>query len=98
MEQKFSAQKKKGNPYAAFVFEPLMQGAAGMIPQPDGWLRRVTEIARGHGALLIADEVMTGFGRTGVANAESERQKAEILFACQHEQRAAGFPLCWPRA
>src|SRR6185369_10251674 len=34
-EQKFSAQKKKGNPYAAFVFEPLMQGAAGMIAQPD---------------------------------------------------------------
>ena len=41
VEQKFSAQKKKGNPYAAFVFEPLMQGAAGMIPQPEGWLRRV---------------------------------------------------------
>ncbi len=34
VEQKFSAQKKKGNPFAAFVFEPLMQGAAGMIPQP----------------------------------------------------------------
>ena len=65
MEQKFSAQKKKGNPYAAFVFEPLMQGAAGMIPQPAGWLRRAAEIARGHGALLIADEVMTGFGADG---------------------------------
>ena len=65
VEQKFAAQKKKGNPYAAFVFEPLMQGAAGMIPQPHGWLRRVTDIARGHGALLVADEVMTGFGRTG---------------------------------
>ena len=66
VEQKFSAQKKKGNPYAAFVFEPLMQGAAGMIPQPAGWLRRAAELARGHGSLLIADEVMTGFGRTGV--------------------------------
>ena len=65
-EKRFSAQKKKGNPYAAFVFEPLMQGAAGMIPQPDGWLRKVTNIARGHDALLIADEVMTGFGRTGL--------------------------------
>ena len=65
VEQKFTAQKKRGNPYAAFVFEPLMQGAAGMIPQPSGWLRRVAEIARGHGAQLIADEVMTGFGRTG---------------------------------
>jgi adenosylmethionine---8-amino-7-oxononanoate aminotransferase len=65
VEQKFVAQKKRGNPYAGFVFEPLMQGAAGMIPQPPGWLRRVAEIARGHGAQLIADEVMTGFGRTG---------------------------------
>jgi adenosylmethionine-8-amino-7-oxononanoate aminotransferase len=63
-EQKFAAQKKKGNPYAAFVFEPLMQGAAGMIAQPEGWLKRVAKIARGHGAQLIADEVMTGFGRT----------------------------------
>ena len=67
VERTFSKQKKNGNPYAAFVFEPLMQGAAGMIPQPDTWLKRVSEIARGHGALLIADEVMTGFGRTGVA-------------------------------
>ena len=63
VEKKFSAQKKCGNPYAAFVFEPLMQGSAGMIPQPSGWLRQVTDIARGHGTLLIADEVMTGFGR-----------------------------------
>ena len=73
LEQKFSAQKKKGAPYAAFIFEPLIQGAAGMVPQPEGWLRRADEIARGHGALLIADEVMTGFGRTGP------------VFACQKE-------------
>ncbi len=66
VEKKFAAQKKRGNPYAGFVFEPLMQGAAGMIPQPSGWLAQVTAIARSHGALLIADEVMTGFGRTGV--------------------------------
>src|SRR5881296_2355339 len=37
VEQKFSAQKKKGNPYPAMVVEPLMQGAAGMIAQPEGW-------------------------------------------------------------
>ncbi|MGH7989839.1 MAG: aminotransferase class III-fold pyridoxal phosphate-dependent enzyme, partial [Limisphaerales bacterium] len=65
VEQKISEQKKKGNPFAAFVFEPLIQGAAGMIPQPRGWLKKVSEIARAHGALLVADEVMTGFGRTG---------------------------------
>jgi adenosylmethionine-8-amino-7-oxononanoate aminotransferase len=75
LEQKFAAQKKKGNPYAAFVVEPLMQGAAGMIPQPAGWLRRASEIARGYGALLIADEVMTGFGRTGLGGREGERPR-----------------------
>ncbi len=74
IEQKFSAQKKKGNAYAAFIVEPLMQGAAGMIPQPKGWLHRAAGIARAHGALLIADEVMTGFGRSG------------SLFACQKEK------------
>ncbi len=67
LEGKFARQRKKGNSYAGFVFEPLVQGAAGMIAQPAGWLRRAAEIARGHGALLIADEVMTGFGRTGFA-------------------------------
>ncbi len=65
VEQKFTAQKKRGNPYSAFVFEPLVQGAAGLIPQPSGWLQQVTGIARSNGALLLADEVMTGFGRCG---------------------------------
>jgi adenosylmethionine-8-amino-7-oxononanoate aminotransferase len=76
LEQKFARQKKKGNSYAAFVVEPMIQGAAGMIPQPSGWLKRAAEISRGHGTLLIADEVMSGFGRTS---------NAPILFACQHE-------------
>jgi adenosylmethionine-8-amino-7-oxononanoate aminotransferase len=73
LERKFNAQKKTGNSYAGFVFEPLIQGAAGMIPQPEGWLKRAAEIAHAHGSLLIADEVMTGFGRTGP------------IFACQKE-------------
>jgi adenosylmethionine---8-amino-7-oxononanoate aminotransferase len=70
VEQRFAAQKRRGNPYAAMVVEPLIQGAAGMIPQPRGWLARVAEIARGNGAQWIADEVMTAFGRTGVAESE----------------------------
>ncbi len=91
VEQRFRAQKKRGNPYAAFVFEPLMQGAAGMIPQPPGWLRRVTDIARDQGALLIADEVMTGFGRT---NAKCKMQNAKLpLFACHQESVQPDF-LC----
>jgi len=65
VERQLARQRRKGPPYAAFVFEPLMQGAAGMIPQPPGWLRQATDLARAHGVLLIADEVMTGFGRTG---------------------------------
>lgn len=76
VEKTFFAQKKKRNPYAAFVFEPRMQGAAGMIPQPAGWLKRVTDLARGHGALLIADEVMTGFGRTGTSKSEIRNPKS----------------------
>ena len=90
VERAFAARRKRAEPYAAFVFEPLLQGAAGMIPQPSGWLKQVTDIARGHGAQLIADEVMTGFGRTGVTchvTKESIRramQKPEQsrLFAC----------------
>lgn len=74
VEKKFSTAKKNGNEYAAFVFEPLMQGAAGMIAQPEGWLHRVAGIAQNHGSLLIADEVMTGFGRSGA------------LFACHKEK------------
>src|SRR4051812_36307347 len=68
-----------------------MQGSAGMIAQPDGWLRQVTDIARSHGALLIADEVMTGFGRTGTGKAESGKQKVETLFACGHEDVQPDF-------
>ena len=42
-----------------------MQAAAGMLTHSDGWLAQAASLARGHGALLIADEVATGFGRTG---------------------------------
>ena len=100
VEWAFSKQKKTGNPYAAFVFEPAMQGAAGMIPQPETWLKQVSEIARANGALLIADEVMTGFGRTGVAPIFSStkqigdrRGACPTLFACQHENVQPDF-LC----
>lgn len=56
---------------AAIVIEPVMQGAAGMICQPDGFVRGVAELAQRYGVLLIADEVATGFCRTGK------------LFACE---------------
>ena len=91
VEKKFVAQERKAKGYAGFVFEPLMQGAAGMISQPAGWLRRVTEIARGHGALLIADEVMAGFGRCGSSSSLDPR--LSMLFACHHENVQPDF-LC----
>jgi len=77
VDRALTKQKKRGEPYAAFVFEPLMQGAAGMIPQPSGWLRRTTDLARAHGALLIADEVMTGFGRTGTESEQVRKWESE---------------------
>ena len=71
-----------GRRFDAFVFEPLMQGAAGMVPQPEGWLQRVAGAVRQHGALLIADEVMTGFGRTGSGPEEAAHPS---LFASHRE-------------
>ena len=98
LDQAFSTQKKRQRPFSAFAFEPLMQGAAGMIPQPSGWLRRAAEIARGHRALLIADEVMTGFGRTGLQPPTSGSRHSGLraprstsLFACQQEDVQPDF-------
>ncbi|HEX9883532.1 MAG TPA: adenosylmethionine--8-amino-7-oxononanoate transaminase, partial [Desulfobaccales bacterium] len=70
LEEQVAAHQQE---LAAVIIEPLMQGAAGMIPQPPGYLARVREATRRHGVLLIADEVATGFGRTG------------RMFACEHE-------------
>jgi PLP-dependent transaminase len=49
---------------AAFVGEPVM-GVGGMIPPPDGYWPRVQEVLRRHGILLVLDEVVTAYGRTG---------------------------------
>jgi adenosylmethionine---8-amino-7-oxononanoate aminotransferase len=66
---------------AAVIVEPLVQGAAGIRVQPPGFLRGVREACDRHGALLICDEVATGFGRTGT------------MFACEQE-RVAPDLLC----
>jgi len=66
---------------AAVIVEPLVQGAAGILTHPPGYLRRVRELCDRHGIFLICDEVATGFGRTGT------------MFACEQE-RVAPDLLC----
>jgi adenosylmethionine-8-amino-7-oxononanoate aminotransferase len=56
---------REGDRVAALIVEPRVQAAAGMLTHSDGWLRDAAALVRRHGALLIADEVATGFGRTG---------------------------------
>lgn len=51
--------------YAAFIFEPLVQGAAGMVMYEPAELDRLIAVCRASGVFTIADEVMTGFGKTG---------------------------------
>lgn len=68
-----SLLEKHHHQVAGMVIEPLVQGAAGMIVAPSGYLAKVRELCTKYNVLLIADEVAVGFGRTGK------------MFACQHE-------------
>jgi len=58
---------------AAVVLEPVVQGAAGILVQPEGFVRGVRELCDRYDVFMIADEVAVGFGRTGK------------MFACHHE-------------
>jgi len=66
---------------AAFIIEPLVQGAGGMLMHPPGYLKRVRELTARYGIPLIADEVAVGLGRTGP------------MFACEQEEVKPDF-LC----
>jgi adenosylmethionine-8-amino-7-oxononanoate aminotransferase len=71
-----------GGGFVGAVIEPLIQGAAGMIAHPIGYLEKFAALCRQHDVPLIADEVMTGFGRTGT------------MFACEQEKSVAPDFLC----
>ncbi len=73
LESLTKIMKETGETIAAVVIEPLVQGAAGMKLWPHGWLGELRRLCTEHGVLLLADEVMTGFGRTGT------------MFACEQE-------------
>jgi adenosylmethionine-8-amino-7-oxononanoate aminotransferase len=62
----------RGDEVAAVLVEPMLQGAGGMIMWPAEFLAGVRRLCDRHGVLMIADEVLTGFGRTG------------RMFACEH--------------
>jgi adenosylmethionine-8-amino-7-oxononanoate aminotransferase len=69
-----------GRDIAGFIYEPLLQGAGGMRMYEAGLLDELLDAAAGQGILCIADEVMTGFGRTGRLFAgEYLRHKADII-------------------
>lgn len=73
--------KKHRDEIAACIIEPVLQGAAGMVVSPPGFLKAVRRLTKKYGVLLIADEVATGFGRTG------------RMFACELEGISPDF-LC----
>ena len=71
---------KHADRLAAFVIEPLVQGAAGILVHEPGYLSRVRELTSEHGIPLIADEVAVGFGRTGTMfSCEQEDVQPDIL-------------------
>ncbi|MFV1950942.1 MAG: adenosylmethionine--8-amino-7-oxononanoate transaminase [Nitrospinota bacterium] len=72
-DQLEGVMKEHHEEIAAMVIEPMVQGAAGMIVSPPGYLRRARELCTTYNILMIVDEVATGFGRTGE------------MFACEHE-------------
>ncbi|MGZ8377440.1 MAG: adenosylmethionine--8-amino-7-oxononanoate transaminase [Gemmatirosa sp.] len=80
----------RGRELAALIVEPLVLGAGGMRIWPEATLRALADRCRAAGVLLIADEVMTGFGRTGAAFA-CERAGVAPDMVCMSKGITGGF-------
>jgi adenosylmethionine-8-amino-7-oxononanoate aminotransferase len=78
---------------AAVIVEPLVQGAAGMLIHPPGYLRAVRELCDDFGVLLICDEVATGFGRTGTMLACEQEDVAPDLLCLAKGLTGGYLPL-----
>ena len=73
LDQMEGLMRDHAHEVAALIIEPLVQGAAGILVHPPGYLKRVRELCTQYNILMIADEVAVGFGKTG------------RMFACEHE-------------
>ncbi|ASV30458.1 adenosylmethionine--8-amino-7-oxononanoate transaminase [Maribacter cobaltidurans] len=83
----------KNNRCAAFIFEPLVQGAAGMKFHSAKGLDKLVKKCREHNVLCIADEVMTGFGKTGKNFASENLQNLPDVMCLSKALTAGMFPL-----
>jgi adenosylmethionine---8-amino-7-oxononanoate aminotransferase len=81
---------ERSHEIAAVIVEPLLQGAGGMIVHPEEFLSGIRRLTAAHDVLLIADEVLTGFGRTGKMFA-CERAGIAPDFMCVAKGLTGGF-------
>jgi adenosylmethionine-8-amino-7-oxononanoate aminotransferase len=79
--------------FAAFIFEPLVQGASGMLMYPENILDQMLKICRDNDVLLIADEVFTGFGRTGKMFASDHLSNKADIFCLSKGLTGGTMPL-----
>jgi adenosylmethionine-8-amino-7-oxononanoate transaminase len=87
------ALEKNAGSTAAVVLEPLVQGAAGMVMHPPGYLKETAALAKTEGAFLLLDEVMTGFGRTGAMFAHQKEDVSPDVVALAKGLTGGYLPL-----
>lgn len=86
-------QLLKTNHFAAFIYEPLVQGAAGMVMYEASVLDKMITLCRNYGVLTIADEVMTGFGKTGTTFASEQVQQQPDMMCLSKALTGGTIPM-----